>query len=226
MSDLQQSLLEYGLYAGHSIALGEDELNSYGFSARENTVLLVGNRGSSYWPVFSQSAEYCDGKADPLDRWSKRVAEAICIEHQQYRPLYPSDGPPYLPFQRWAMAAESIEPSPLGLLIHPSYGLWFSFRFALLFNREDDPVGVKNEAADAPPCRSCPTRPCLNSCPVNAFTSEGYDYLSCAQYLKNNPTAECHELGCQARNACPAATGYRYDAEQHRFHLQAFLSAH
>lgn len=225
MSELQQSLLEHGLYTGHSITLGEDECNEYGFAAAENALLLVGNRGSSYWPIFSQSAEYHDGKADPLDRWSKRIAESTCLEHPQYRPLYPSDGPPFLPFQHWAMAAESIQPSPLGLLIHPEYGLWFSFRFALLFNREDDPVGALSRAPAGSPCESCATQPCLQTCPVNAFTSEGYDYRSCADYLKNNPSADCHELGCQARNACPAGIDYRYDAAQHRFHLKAFLSA-
>jgi hypothetical protein len=40
---------------------------------------------------------------------------------------------PYLPFQRRAMRAEACYPSPLGLLIHPDYGLWHGYRGALLF---------------------------------------------------------------------------------------------
>ena len=129
MNGLQQSLLKYGLYASHSIILGREERAESGFRDSENGLLLVGNRGSSYWPAFSQSAEFVDGKADPLDRWSKRVAETLCAQHPDYRPLYPSDGPPFMPFQRWAMVDTSVKPSPLGLLIHPEFGLWFSFRF-------------------------------------------------------------------------------------------------
>ena len=47
--------------------------------------------------------------------------------------LYPFDGPPYRPFQRWAMRAEPVAPSPLGLFIHPEYGLWHAYRAALVF---------------------------------------------------------------------------------------------
>ena len=32
--------------------------------------------------------------------------------------------PPYWPFQQWARRAEPVHPSPIGVLIHPRYGLW------------------------------------------------------------------------------------------------------
>ena len=226
MSILQQALLEYGLYASHSLALSEDEKQHLELNEHETGLLLVGNRGSSYWPVFSGSPEFADGQADPLDRWSERIAGLICGEHAGLRAVFPSDGPPYLPFQRWAMTAEALSPSPLGLLIHPVYGLWHSIRFALLFDWDDDPVGPAADAVAASPCDSCADRPCLQRCPINAFTEQGYDFLACASYLKNNEAAECHQLGCLARYACPVGDDYRYDSAQHRFHLQAFLSSH
>src|SRR4030095_137820 len=34
---------------------------------------------------------------------------------------------------RWAMRAEAVAPSPLGILIHPDYGLWHAYRGALAF---------------------------------------------------------------------------------------------
>ena len=52
-------------------------------------------------------------------------------------PIYPFGGPPYWPFQRWAQRAEAVFPSPLGILIHPEYGLWHAYRAALACCRID-----------------------------------------------------------------------------------------
>ncbi len=225
MSDLSQSLAGYGLFASHAVALSGEDIQQFGFAEHESGLLLVGNRGSSYWPVFSLSSEFADGAAHPLDRWSKRVAADICAEFDGFRPLFPSDGPPFLPFQRWALAAGPLSQSPLGLLIHPDYGLWHSFRFALLFDLSNHSFAQATAEPPPSPCLSCAEQPCLHSCPVNAFTEQGYDYLGCAEYLNSRPDADCHEWGCQARNACPAGSAYRYDPAQHRFHLQAFIAA-
>ena len=51
--------------------LSAGEIETYGFPADKPELVLVGNIGSSYWPLFSQSTEYLDGAADPLDRWSR-----------------------------------------------------------------------------------------------------------------------------------------------------------
>ena len=187
MSGLQQSLSGYGLFASVPVTLSAETIDEFGFAETEKSLLLIGNRGSSYWPHFSHSKEFADGQADPLDRWSKRIARALCQQHAGYRPLFPSDGPPWLPFQRWAMATRCLFRSPLGLLIHPDYGLWHSFRFALLF----DPDGISDTTADRPdcssPCDSCAGKPCLDTCPVNAFGKAGYDFMSCVDFLKANP---------------------------------------
>ena len=86
--------------------------------------------------------------------------------------LYPSDGPPYLPFQRWAMKAEPVRSSPLGILIHPDYGLWHGYRGALAFAGAL-PLPPRDERAS--PCDDCADRPCLSTCPVAAFGEAGYD---------------------------------------------------
>lgn len=179
-------------------------------------VALVGNTGSSYWPYFSQSSEFIDGDPDPLDRWSKRIAADIAVEFS-VQPVFPSDGPPYFPFQRWAYRAEGLSASPLGILIHPHRGLWHSYRFALLCQLEPTQV------ADQSPCLDCASKACLSACPVDAISDRGYDVESCASYLIENPEAACQEQGCQARYACPIAPGYQYLAEQSQFHLKAFL---
>ena len=50
------------------------------------------------------------------------------------RSCTPRTGRPWLPFQQWARKAEPVHVSPLGVLIHPDYGLWHSYRGALCFD--------------------------------------------------------------------------------------------
>ena len=219
---LEQRLREYGLYLRGITRLNPDELESYGFPVDRAAIALVGNIGSSYWPLFSESPEYADGAADPLDRWSRRVAETVAVEFS-LQPVYPFEGPPYYPFQRWAQRAEALEQSPIGVMIHPEFGLWHSYRFALL-GAEFEAVTAGHAAAS--PCIDCSDKPCLRRCPVDAFDGSGYDVEACAGYLRQMPLAECHALGCLARYACPVAPGLRYVPEQGRFHLQAFLGNH
>lgn len=218
---LSERLHEYGLFIRGIARLTDEEIETYGISADKPVLALVGNIGSSYWPVFSQSDEYRDGEAEPLDRWSERVASGIEVEFE-LQPVYPFTGPPYYPFQQWAHRAEALEQSPVGVMMHPEFGLWHSYRFALLgaeFTVSDAPVSRQS------PCRSCDTQPCLRSCPVDAFDGQGYDVDRCARYLLETPHAECHSRGCIARHACPVAPDMRYVPEQGSFHLRAFLDA-
>ncbi len=107
---------------------------------------------------------------NPLDRWTRRVVDPIA-DGLGARAAYPF-GEPRWPFQRWALRAETLHPSPLGILIHDEYGLWHAWRAALLFaERLDLPP-----RSDAPsPCESCAEKPCLSACPVGAFSRSGYD---------------------------------------------------
>jgi hypothetical protein len=219
--DIESRLLVYGLHLRGLSRLSDEEAGT--LQAGENTtVLLVGNIGSSYWPLFSTSPEYQDGLPDSLDRWSKRVAENLANEFGA-RAIYPFEGPPYLPFQQWANRAESLSQSPLGLMIHPRYGLWHSYRFGLLVSDTRDLVQAAARVQS--PCESCADQPCLNSCPVGAFSPGGYDVAACATYLISTPEAPCHGKGCLARLACPVGVSYQYQPAQHSFHLRAFLAA-
>ena len=219
LSDLGTKLLEFGLHLRGSFGISDEEIELFELGGRA-TISLVGNIGSSYWPVFSESTEYQDELPDSLDRWSKRIAEQVANDFG-VKAIYPFDGPPYFPFQQWAKRAEPIYQSPLGLLIHPQYGLWHSYRFGLLI--PGDGLAGQQAPGNQSPCESCDTQPCLQSCPVGAFDSNGYDVANCTTYLKQSPGALCHAEGCLARLACPVGESYRYDSDQHCFHLSAFL---
>jgi len=178
------------------------------------TVLLVGNAGGAMWHAFEP---HIDGAPDPLNRWTVNVVEPIA-RHFGARALYPF-GEPHWPFQRWARRAETVHASPLGLLIHPEYGLWHAYRAALLF---EDPLPLPRRPEQTfSPCESCAGKPCLSACPAGAFRTAGYDVAACAAHL-SSPAAACPQAGCHARAACPVGSDWRYPEAQLRFHMAAF----
>lgn len=184
-------------------------------------IVLVGAAGAQGWSAFAESPEAGDRLADPLDRWSRRVIGALAADLDA-RALYPFGGPPHWPFQRWARRAEAAHVSPLGMLIHPDYGLWHSYRGALGFA---EPIAIPALAPRPSPCETCSARPCLSACPVGAFGAHGYDVARCAAHLRTPAGSSCMDGGCLARRACPVGAGYAHEAAQAGFHMRAFLSA-
>lgn len=182
------------------------------------TVLMVGNFGSVMWERFS--VEHREG-AHPLDSWTELVLTQTAGEFGASA-VFPFQRP-YLPFQRWSLRAENCHASPLGILIHPQYGLWHAYRGALLFPEVYD---LARPAAIGSPCATCRDRPCLSACPVSAFTDAGYDVPQCVACLTTPEGKNCMEQGCRARRACPVGRGYQYAPSHARFHMEAFRSAH
>jgi hypothetical protein len=213
---LADALAPYGLLARGGFHPEPDEA-----PAGAATVVLLGNAGPALWRVFPDSPEARDGAPDPLDRWSRRVVETLAADFGA-RAILPFDGPPYVPFQRWARRAEPVAPSPLGILIHPDYGLWHAYRGALAFPQALD---LPPATPRPRPCDTCSDRPCLTTCPVDAFTPDGYDVPACAGHLRRAEGADCVTGGCLARRACPVGADWTYVPEQAGFHMRAFLRA-
>jgi hypothetical protein len=190
-----------------------------GALAEVRTLVLAGMAGREGWSAFAASREARDGLAHPLDRWSRRVIEALA-RGLGAKALFPFGGPPFWPFQQWARRAEPVHPSPIGLLIHPRYGLWHSYRGALAFR---EALAVPKRAAVPSPCESCSGRWCLKTCPVGAFSAAGYDVAACVGHLKRSTGADCMSFGCRARRACPVGAEHAYGAEQANFLMPSFL---
>ncbi len=184
------------------------------------SVMLIGHVGSAIWPAFTdwRARQSDSGGAHPLDRWSMEVIGPIA-EASGATAYYPSEAP-YQPFQRWAMMAEGLKASPLGILIHPLYGLWHGYRGALGF--ESVLAGREYPAAREHPCDGCREKPCLTHCPASAVTVDGFDVGACRRLLADKPAGEgCLRSGCLARSACPVGAAYRYSEDQLRFHMEA-----
>ncbi len=189
------------------------------------TVVMVGNAGADMFAAFSHwRAETQDTEPHQLDRWSRQCIETAA-DDLGAAAVFPFDGPPYRPFQQWAMRAEPVWPSPLGILIHPRYGLWHAYRGALAFKHTLD---LPEQQAVSRPCDSCVARPCLSTCPVEAFADSGetrYDVDTCAGHLRTDAGNDCMAMGCRARRACPVGTEFIYDEAQAAFHMDAFLAS-
>jgi hypothetical protein len=206
-----------GLVPRGAVSLAEGERT--GALANVHTIVLAGMVGRDGWEAFAASPEAGDGLADPLDRWSRRIIESLAGELGG-RALFPFDGPPFLPFQRWAQRAEPVHSSPIGLLIHPYYGLWHSYRGALGLN---EALAVAEPAPVSSPCETCSGRWCLKACPVGAFSEAGYDVAACADHLRSAAGGDCRAEGCRARRACPVGAEHAYGPEQASFLMRAFL---
>jgi hypothetical protein len=188
-------------------------------SPNVRTMVLLGFTGSEQWPIYVSSAEAGDGLPDPLDRWSRRIIGSLASEFGAVD-VYPS-GIPYLPFQRFALHCEVVHASPIGLLIHPKWGLWHAYRGALIFPVQ---IELPPVAPSVHPCAGCAAKPCLSSCPVEAFSSGALDVDACVNHVLSEAGADCRDHGCRARRACPVGAEFGYVAAQARFHMKAFVT--
>ena len=179
---------------------------------RDATVVLLGPDEPDFWGIFTASAEAQDGAPDPLDRWSRRVIDALAAGCGGAA-IYPFGGPPYLPFQTFATRSGQAWPSPIRFLVHADMGLWVSFRGALVID------GAVPSVAARQPCDTC-AAPCTTACPVDAFAT-GYDVAACKAHINGPDGTDCISLGCRARRACPVGAGLRLPA-QAAFHMEAF----
>ncbi len=181
------------------------------------TLILIGNAGPLMWQRFC--AERADA-ATTMDSWTEKVLTGLA-EKLGGTMLFPFAKPP-LPFLSWAQRARAGFVSPLGMNIHPEFGLWHAFRGALVLPQVLD---LPSASGAAHPCDSCSDKPCLSTCPVDAFDGSGYDVAACAAHIATSEGADCLGQGCKARRACPVGTDYQYLPEQANFHMSAFLKA-
>jgi hypothetical protein len=184
------------------------------------SVILIGNAGPAYWPHFRRWREKQPaGLADPLDTWCRETIGGIA-QRFGARAVSPSDRP-YLPFQQWAMRAEGLRPSPLGILMHSEYGLWHAYRGALLF---DVALPIQAPEKMIHLCDACVGKPCLKACPVDAHSAISFHHQACLAHVRGAHGTRCRSTGCLDRNACPYGGAYRYPPDVQAFHMAAFAA--
>ncbi|VAW01189.1 Ferredoxin [hydrothermal vent metagenome] len=181
------------------------------------SAVLIGNYGGE---MFDRYAAARDPLTQTMDEWTQHVIDPLARDLNATA-LYPFSKPA-LPFQKWARRAKAGRQSPLGLNIHPVYGMWHGYRAFLIFDRL---VELDIPPGDEHPCFGCADTPCLTACPVEAFDGVQYDVEKCGGYLMKVSSIDCHNKGCASRLACPVGTEYAYTAEQMQFHMTAFSNS-
>lgn len=181
-------------------------------------VILIGNAGPD---MFRRFARERDPMRNTMDQWTRDVVDPLA-EDLGARALYPFEINPPWPFLTWARRGGAGHVSPLGLNIHPVYGLWHAYRAALLFPVEFD---IPAQQAGAHPCDACAEKPCLSACPVSAFDGTRYDYAACTGHVSATKGQNCFRGGCLARHACPVGQGFAYAPAQAQFHMRAMVRA-
>lgn len=188
-----------------------DELDGAG------TLILFGPGEPGFWPHLTSQPEWRDGASDPIDRWSKRVLGGMARDLGG-RAIFPSDGPPYPPFFRWALGTGRAWPSPVQLLVHDTAGLMVSYRGAIAIpERLTLPDGPT-----AAPCKDCAAQPCRTACPAAALTPSRYHVTACHAFLDTGAGQDCLSRGCSVRRACPVSDAYGRLAEQSAYHMRRF----
>lgn len=180
------------------------------------TLVLFGPAEPGFWPHLTAQPEWQDAQPDPVDRWSKRVLGGMATRLGG-RALFPSDGPPYPPFFRWAIRSGRAWASPVRILVHDSAGLWVSYRGAIALKGR-----LPLPPAPACPCDTCAGRPCLDACPPRALAGEGYDVPACHAFLDTPAGGNCLSGGCHVRRACPVSQAYGRLPEQSEYHMRQF----
>lgn len=206
-------LLLFAAAGGQLWKLLLDDLNANDPETGAASVAATGKRKRPQW----QAAD-----THVVDDFSsKRVLRAAAEFLSSYRCqlLYPGDTKILLPalgeYLGWS------HQSPLGLGIHPQFGLWFAYRVLCW---TDAPIDVNSDIdSQSSPCASCQDKPCVRVCPAGAVSANSsFDLKSCAEFrLQENSI--CADR-CLARLACPVGTSYQHSQEQHGYHQMRSLA--
>jgi epoxyqueuosine reductase len=191
-------------------------LDDPGLPEGTRTMILIGPREPGFWPHLQSASEWHDGAADPVDRWSRRVIGRLAGDLEATA-LFPFGGPPWHPFQSWAVRTGRCWESPVRLLVHDRQGLMVSFRGALAMKQVLELPGPSPR-----PCDACKAKPCLAACPPRALTGAGYDLAACHGWLDRPEGSACLEGGCLVRRACPLSHAYARMQEQSAYHMRQF----
>lgn len=225
LEELKKCLADYGLLALGGLTLETSQCALGREHENGKLGLLIGNAGPDMWVHFARSCEFRDGHSDPMNRWTRRILEALATDLNS-QVVFPFDKP-YWPFQRLARHVQSTKPSPLGIVIHPEYGLWHALRGMFLFEFSEElfnEIKLINGSLgnEVHPCDNCADKPCLSACPVGAFDGATLNVKPCFKHLDGDNEPDCLQSGCLARNACPFGQQYIYPNEQIRFHMKSY----
>ena len=197
------------------------------------SAVVVGNGGRTLWEYFVQTLEEDPSRLsehshpfdDMVERWIEKISVDVGLkqgEHFRWIRCAATEET-FVDFRCLGRDAGLGSSSPVGLLIHPEYGLWFGLRAVLLTTEKLDAHWLHNhpkptlnvEGGAESPCSRCVEKPCISACPAKAVQVEGWSVQRCATF--HQTSSDCAGR-CHSRLACPVGREHRHSALQHLYH--------
>ena len=180
-------------------------------------LIMLGQGGRGLWDSMEAEGYESDNRFDDYARTG--VAEfAASMGEPAWEIIYPSDV--LLPLGRMAEFSGWGAPSPLGLTINDTFGLWLAHRVVFLIDA-DIPVSTSTTTH---PCTTCADAPCVSACPVGAVsTTTGFDVDACSN--SESRMALRARTAAWARIACPIGPEHRYGDAQMVHHYASGLAS-
>ena len=181
------------------------------------SAIVFANGGTALWDVFledlRQNPQHLRNHTHPLDDFVKRQIQKFDPNPTDNRRWIhcAAQTDTFIDFRPLAEQAGLGTASPLGLLIHPQYGLWLSLRAVLLTTERVPFTSVLQDS----PCTSCTRKPCIAACPAQAVHPQKWSIHKCLQYHKDSH--DCHDL-CHSRLRCPVGKTHQHTTLQHLYH--------
>lgn len=181
-------------------------------------LVLIGHGGRRLWQALTAFGMQT---ADPVDHFSRVMTRRFIDEFLGAPPvlmLYPTGY--HIPLQKLGALAGWHHPSPLGLGINETYGVWFAYRTAFLTTLPLPPI---QNPATTSPCDTCQDQPCVSACPAQAVQGIGqFQVANCIDFRLQTQSV-CQDR-CLSRLACPVAPEHRYDLAQLTYHYNRSLA--
>jgi epoxyqueuosine reductase QueG len=197
------------------------------------TVIVLGCGGRAFERAFAAAPEAADPE-NPVDRYTARVvgdvARLLRDSGHETRALYywdrlaasgaPAADGAFADMVALGRAAGLGEPGRLRVLLHPTFGPWFSLRALLLTRLRSHATEETPPCFD--PCSGCPA-PCADACLGSALAAGPLDLATCT--ATRLAVTEC-ETSCAARHACVIGREHAYGSEAEAHYMRAsFTSA-
>lgn len=226
MSCFSESLLESGFLLQGSIEFEDLDdqtiapINDAGFSfGPGERLVFFGQAGPTLWEESVRKELHHDHPFDAVSVERTSAWMAAAFPDERFDVVYPTTDA-LIPLGQLTSQLGWGESSPLGISIHPTFGLWIAHRVAAITSAD-----LYHEPADhESPCETCATNDCVSACPVGAVSSTAaFDLTACAPY-RASEQSEC-AYQCLSRNACPVGAENRYGDKQMRHHYGSGLAS-
>jgi hypothetical protein len=178
-------------------------------------LVIFGSGGKYFWEIFRKFLEsppgaFLNSSEDPIDNYTEMVANQLLSQYPELTDcLFPFKRQEiFIDYQKLAVCSGLGHLSPyIKLVLHPQFGSWISLRGVFLTGSDLQASGPLQTPV---PCSDC-SKPCLSVCPVNAVSTETFDFTVCAAYRDQETDCLSH---CHVRKACIIGPEHAYSSEE------------